>query len=185
MRCQNRKGPVAGALLIAGDAPYLAMPVMAFVPAWAKGHFRAVIVIVVATITRIVVAATIVRARGAYADAYPAGAGVKANLRHCRRGGEDGRGCNKAKRNLFHVGSPLGTWIGKRLRRSSVPRLRHFGRRFRAKNIEQILRNRGTSRVRAPRRRRCFVHSAAMRKSCGASSCSGFLPLSQDWKRSR
>src|ERR1700731_930195 len=121
MRCQSRKGPVAGALLIVGDAPYLAVPVMAAMPTRAEGHFRTVIVIVVATITRIVVAATIVWARGAYADAYPAGAGVKANLRHCRRGGEDGRGCNKAKRDLFHDGSPLGTWIGKRARRNGVP----------------------------------------------------------------
>src|SRR5580698_8853140 len=121
MRCQNRKGPVAGALLIVGDAPYLAVPVMAVMPAWAEGHFRTIIVIVVATITRIVVAATIVRARRAYANAHTVGAGVKANLRHCRRGGEDGRGCNKAKRDLFHDGSPLGTWIGKRLRRNSVP----------------------------------------------------------------
>src|ERR1700731_2507277 len=104
MRCQSRKGPVAGALLIAGDAPYLAVPVMAAMPPRAEGHFRTVIVIVVATITRIVVAATIVRARGAYADAYPAGAGVKANLRHRGRGGEHGCGCNKTKRDLFHHG---------------------------------------------------------------------------------
>ena len=46
----------------------------------------------------------------AYANAYPTGTGVKANLRHCGCGGEDGRCCNKAKRDLFHDGSPLGTW---------------------------------------------------------------------------
>src|SRR5271154_5352953 len=96
----------------------------AVMPAWgdAEGHFRAIVVIVVATITRIVVAATIVWARRAYTHAYPAGAGVKADLCHCRRGGEDGRCRNKAKRDLFHDVSPLGTWMGKRLRRSSVPR---------------------------------------------------------------
>src|ERR1700684_243429 len=100
----------------------------AVMPAWggAEGHFRAIVVIVVATITRIVVAAAIVGARRAYAHAYPAGAGVKANLCHCRCGGEDGRCSNKTKRDLFHDGSPLGISMGKRLRRSSVPRLRTF-----------------------------------------------------------
>src|SRR5580704_1438226 len=95
----------------------------AVMPAWgdAEGHCRAIVVIVVATITRIVVAATIIRARRTYADAHAAGASVKANLRHCRRGGEDGRCCNKAERDLFHDVSPLSTWIGKRLRRSGVP----------------------------------------------------------------
>src|SRR5258708_16437403 len=39
--------------------------------------------------------------------------------------------------------------------------------------------------IRSSRVRERFVHSAAMRKSLGASSCSAFLPLSQDWKRSR
>src|ERR1700686_373602 len=131
MNRQNRKGPVSGALLIVGDAPQLAVPMLAVpivaVPivmpprAEAKGYRRTVVVIVVATLTRIVVAATIVRSRHADANAYPAGAGVKANLRHCRRGGEDGRCCNKTKRDLFHDDSPLGTWLGKRLRRSVVP----------------------------------------------------------------
>src|SRR5580704_8741498 len=120
----NRKGPVPGALLIVGDAARLAVPVVAAVmPAWAKaeGHFRAIVVVVVATITRIVVAATIVRARRAYTNAHAAWAGVKADLRHCRRGGEDARCRNKTKCNLFHDGSPLGTWLGKRARRNVVP----------------------------------------------------------------
>src|ERR1700682_409043 len=123
---KNRKGPVPGALLITGNATELAVPVVA-VPvvmpprAEAKGYRRTVVVIVVATLTRIVVAATIVRARRAYADAYSARTGVKADLRHCRRGGEDGRCRNKTKRDLFHDGSPLGTWLGKRLRRNGVP----------------------------------------------------------------
>src|SRR5271154_5473312 len=124
MRRQNRKGPVPGALLIVGEAPYLAVPVMAVpvvMPAWAEGHFRTIIVIVVATITWIVVAATIVRSRRAYADTHATRADVKADLCHCRRGGEDGRCCNKTKRGLFHDGSPLGTWSGKRARRNVVP----------------------------------------------------------------
>src|SRR6202451_2415387 len=69
----------------------------------------------------VIVTATIVRARRAYADAHAARTGVKANLRHCGRGGEDGRCCKKAKCDLFHDGSPLGTWIGKRARRNVVP----------------------------------------------------------------
>src|SRR6202171_6874289 len=123
---KNRKGPVPGALLIVGDAPQLAVPLVA-VPvvmpprAEAKGYHRTIVVIVVATLTRIVVAATIVRARRAYADAYSARTGVKADLRHCRRGGEDGRCRSKTKRDLFHDGSPLGTWVGKRLRGNGVP----------------------------------------------------------------
>src|ERR1700681_4920513 len=108
----EQKGPVPGALPVVEDATELAVPVVA-VPvvmpprAEAKGYRRTVVVIVVATLTRIVVAATIVRAWRTYADAHAAGAGVKANLRHCRRGGEDGRCCNKTKRDLFHDGSPL------------------------------------------------------------------------------
>src|ERR1700733_4272047 len=81
----------------------------------AEGHRRAVVVIVVAAIKRIVVAATIIRTRRAYADAHPAGAGVKANLRHCRRGGEESRCCNKAERDLFHDGSPLWYLVRKTL----------------------------------------------------------------------
>src|SRR5580700_10158412 len=99
----------------------MAVPTLVPARANAEGHFRTVVVIVVATITRIVVAAAIVRPRRAYTDAHAARAGVKANLSHCRRRGEDGRCCNKTKRDLFHDGSPLGTWLGKRVRRSVVP----------------------------------------------------------------
>src|SRR5580692_8870790 len=114
MFCQNGKGPIAGPFLIVGDAPQLAVPVLA-VPvvmparADAERYRRTVVVIVVTTLTRIVVAATVVRSRHTYAHAHTAGADVKANLRHCRRGGEDGRCCNKTKRDLFHDGSPLGS----------------------------------------------------------------------------
>src|SRR5579862_5233682 len=109
----------------------------AVMPAWgdAEGHCRAIVVIVVATITRIVVAATIIRARRTYAD----GAGVKANLRHCRRGGEDGRCCNKAERDLFHDVSPLSTWIGKRSRRSCVPQPALFWSQVPRKNYRTNL----------------------------------------------
>lgn len=74
----NRKGPVLGAFLIVDDAPQLAMPVVA-VPAImpararAKGYRRTVVVVIVATLAWIAVAATIVWARRAYANAHPAG----------------------------------------------------------------------------------------------------------------
>jgi hypothetical protein len=71
------KGPVSGALLIVDDAPQLAAPVVtvpAVMPARDNGYRRTVVVVVVATLTRITVATTIVRARRAYANAYPAGA---------------------------------------------------------------------------------------------------------------
>src|SRR5580704_3579190 len=114
--------------------PVVAVPVVMPARADAEGHFRTIVVIVVATITRVVIAATIVRARRAYADTHAAGAGVKANLRHCRRCGEDGRCCNKAKRDHFHDASPLGTWLGKRLRRSDVPRAAAFWSQVPCKN---------------------------------------------------
>src|SRR6202140_5688798 len=103
--------------------------VPAAMPGWAsaEGHVRAAVVILVATVTRIVVAATIVRARRAYADANAAGAGVKANLRHCRGGGQHSRCCNKTNRDLSHDAPPLEYLVRKTLeeKRRSPP-LRHF-----------------------------------------------------------
>src|SRR5580704_4813932 len=81
----------------------------------AKRYRGAVVVIVVTTLTRIVVAATIVRSRCADANANPAGAGVKADLRHCRRGGQHSRCCNKTNRDLSHDGPPLEYLVGKTL----------------------------------------------------------------------
>ena len=62
--------------------------------------------------------------------------------------------------------------------------LRHFWSLFRIKIIEQIL-QKLWNRQQCDRYAGRYAHSAATRNSCGASSCSGFLPLSQDWKRSR
>src|SRR5580704_5102138 len=151
----------------------------------AERYRRTIVVIVVATLTWIVVAATIVRARHADANAYPAGAGVKADLRHCRRGGQHSRCSNKTNRELSHDGPPLEYLVRKTLEekpRSTACAI--FGRRFRAKINEQILRKLW-NKLRFDRYACCSAHSAATRKSCGASSCSGLLPLSQDWKRSR
>src|SRR5580704_856579 len=164
--------------------PVVAVPVVMPAGAEAKRYRGAVVVIVVTTLTRIVVAATVVRARRAYTDAYSARAGVKADLCHCGRGSENGRCGNKAKRDLFHDGSPLGTWLGKRLRRNRVPPPTTFlvvgsAQKYRT-NFAELW-----NRLRFDRYAGCSAHSAATRKSCGASSCSGFLPLSQDWKRSR
>src|SRR5580704_5096377 len=169
MNRQNRKGPVSGALLLVDGAPQLAVPVVA-VPvvmparAEAKGYHRAVVVIVVTSLTRIVIAATIVRARRAYADAYSAGTGVKADLRHCRRGGEHGRCCNKTKRDLFHDGSPVGIWLGKRLRRNGVPRPTTFWSQVPRKNYRTNFAELW-NRLQFNRRRDSSVYSAAMRKS--------------------
>src|SRR5580704_12889352 len=89
----------------------------------AERYRRTIVVIVVATLTWIVVAATIVRARHADANTYPAGAGVKADLRHCRRGGQHSRCCNKTNRGLSHDGPPLEYLVRKTLeeKRRSAP----------------------------------------------------------------